>query len=59
MAQGSPGKRASRSDDREKIPGLVPASVAGIFVTLLLSPDNRGLTKTTDKGRSVLHLLKT
>jgi len=47
MGQGSPGKRATRSDVREKIPGLVPASVGGIFVTLRLSLDNRGLTKTT------------
>src|SRR5713101_2270542 len=37
----------SRTADREKIPGLVPACFYRIFASLLLSLDNRGLNKRT------------
>src|SRR6266852_9318122 len=47
VGRGYLGVSESRSDDREKIPGLVLASVERIFVDLLLSLDNRGLNKTT------------
>src|SRR5712664_3522935 len=40
--------RESLSDDREKIPGLVPATLYKNFETLLLSPDNRELSEELD-----------
>ncbi len=48
IGPGAPGVSESRSDDREKIPGLVPAIVEKIFGISPLSLDNRGLTKRTE-----------
>jgi hypothetical protein len=40
--------RESLSDDREKIPGLVPTTLNKLFVTLLLFLDNRELSEKRD-----------
>jgi hypothetical protein len=48
VGQEGLGVRESLSDDREKIPGLVPTTFNKLFVTLLLSPDNRELSEERD-----------
>jgi hypothetical protein len=48
VGQEGLGVRESLSDDREKIPGLVPATLYKNFETLLLSPDNRELSEELD-----------
>jgi hypothetical protein len=50
--------RESLSDDREKIPGLVPATFNKIFVTLLLFLDNRELSEERDSRCLALPLHK-
>jgi len=46
MEQVRPDRRASRADNREKIPGLVPIGVEKIFAILLSSLEGKGLNKT-------------
>src|SRR5713101_3740996 len=45
IGQGDLRVSESRSADREKILGLVPVCAWKVFITLLLSLDNRGLNK--------------
>src|SRR5260370_11204922 len=56
--QGGVEAKGSLSDDREKIPGLVPATFNKIFVTLLLFLDNRELSEERDSRCLALPLHK-
>src|SRR6267143_2693527 len=51
--------RESRTDNREKIPGLVPPTLYKIFVTVPLFPENRRLNKICDSRCLALPLLMT
>jgi hypothetical protein len=51
VKQVGPSSRASRTGDREKIPGLVPMGKKKIFAILLLSLDGKGLNNTADFSR--------
>jgi len=58
MEQVRRGGRASRADNREKIPGLVPIGVEKIFALLLPSLEWKGLNKTAGfsiRGTSLAH----
>ena len=58
VGQEGLGVRESLSDDREKIPGLVPATLNKIFVTLLLFRDNRELSEERNSRCLALPLHK-
>jgi hypothetical protein len=57
-AQEELGTRESRTDNKQKIPGLVPATLIRIFVTLLLFRDNRELSEERNSRCLALPLHK-